>query len=416
MRSTLRYRRPAALLVAAAVVTAPTHGATATVAPVPVAVVRAEDGLWSLDAAGWPAAPSVDAAAWILVDVTTGQVLGGRDEDVPRPPASTTKLLTALAVSRRTAPDDVVVVPEAAVGIEGATAGLRAGQRIRVDDLLALLLLRSGNDAAAALAIHVGGSPDGFARLLRAEADVLGLRDAVVVEPHGLHDGNRLSARSLAVIGRAVLADPALRPLVAAQTWRLSDGTTIANRNELLAAYPASTGLKTGMTRAAGWSLVASARRGQRHLVAVVLGGPTADSRFTASEVLLQHGFLDFAPAPAPPRLRVREDARWLRLRPTGPEGLLPLGAVADLVPSLPVEPVAPTVRWSWGGGDGTWLQPTTLVGEGARATTAPVSDVPDGASRRRTPADTGAAGLGAWLSGRVQAGMRAATLADLWP
>lgn len=402
--------------------------ATTTTAATPVSAAaqeRADDGLWELDVVGWPEPPQVDAPSFVLVDVTTGQVLAARDADRLRPPASTTKLLTALAVSRRTAADDVVEVPAEAVGLEGATAGLRPGQRVHVDDLLALLLLRSGNDAAAALAIHVGGSLDGFAELLRAEAAVLGLGDVVLAEPHGLRDANRLSARDLAVIGRAVLADARLRPLVAAPSARLRDGTVVDNRNELLGAYPGSTGLKTGMTRAAGWSLVASARRGPRHLVAVVLGGPTASSRFTASAALLDHGFTAFAPPPSAPVLRLRGEGRWLEVHAPDLAGLLPAGAVARLEPALPVEPVPPALAWTWGGDDaGRWEQATRLAPAGSTTAVAPVGapshstpipGTPLGAGTPRPAPDgpdlDGAARLGAWLSGRVQAGLRAAAV-----
>ncbi len=404
----------AAAQQAPAVPTAPTASTAAAAAVLgPVG----EDGLWRLEAPGWPAPPAIDAEAWILVDVTTGQVLDGHREHLARPPASTTKLLTALAVARRTDRDDVVTIDPRAVGLEGATAGLRGGQQVPVDDLLALLLLRSGNDAAEALALHVGGSPEGFAALLQAEADALGLRDAVVVEPHGLFDRNRLSARSLAVVGRAVLADPRLRPMVAASSWQLSDGRTITNRNELLDAYAGSTGLKTGMTRAAGWSLVASARKGQRHLVAVVLGGPDANSRFTASAALLDHGFTAFAPARAVPDLRVRHAGAWLRVVPQRHVELLPLGATPELVPALPVEPDAPAIRWAWDGG--SWLQPSSL----GRVRSSPVAAPVRWGSSRSTDAPPlvgrdheATAALGAWLSGRIQAGMRAATVADAWP
>ncbi len=396
--------------------TAPVSSVRAAAPPLPSTATTSEgpDGLWRVAAEGWPAAPRVDGASWILVDVGTGQILGGQDEDVRRPPASTTKLLTALVAVRRTSPGDVVEVGDEVLGLEGASTGLRPGDRLTIDDLLALLLLRSGNDAAVALAVHVAGSEEAFAGMLAAEAEALAIPGAEVVEPHGLFDRNRLSARDLAVIGRAVLAEERLRPLVGAVTWQLASGRVITNRNELLGEFGGATGLKTGQTQAAGWSLVASARRGQRHLVAVVLGGATAQSRFTSAAALLDHGFAGFARPPALPALRLRGDAAWVEVVAPQGEALLPVGTSPSLVPTIPVELVDPTIRWSWdtANGSGGWHAPGRLSAAAGAATVSPVTGAGTVAAEDGTD---GTAALGAWLSGRIQAGMRAATVAGAW-
>lgn len=401
-------------VVAAAALCTPAVAASTAGAdrPASARLVTADpDGLFELSATGWPDPEGIPGEAWIVVDVASGQVLAARRETELRPPASTTKLLTALAVARRTSGDELVTVSDDAARQAGASTGLRTGDVLRLDDLLALLLIRSGNDAAVALAEHTAGSEDAFADLLAQEAAVLGLDGIRVEEPHGLDDRNRLSARDLAVIGRAVLADTRLRPLVAAPTWTLSTGQVIANRNLVLERYPDATGLKTGMTRAAGWSLVASARRGTQHLVAVVLGGASEQDRLTAVTMLLDHGFDAFTSAPPPPGLRLRTEAAWLDVAAPLTHVVVPVGATVGHTPTLPVEPAAPDIQWRWGGpaGEGATRLATTLRSGTATAATSPVSARPEQPSAGSTGA------LGAWVAGRVHAAFRAATVSGLW-
>jgi D-alanyl-D-alanine carboxypeptidase len=420
-----RCRRSSALLTALAVGMALLGQAasattTATTATSTTAPTVAADGLWQLEAVNWPEPSEVDGVSWILIDAGNGQILAEQGQHQLRPPASTTKLLTALAVVRRSAPDEIVTVSFAAAGEPGASAGLVTGQQIRLDDLLALLLLRSGNDAAIALAEHTGGSLEGFSDLMRQEAQVLGLEQLTIAEPHGLLDRNRLSARQLAVIGRAVLSNDRLRPMVGAAIWKLSTGRQITNRNDLLGVLVGATGLKTGMTTAAGWSLVASARRGDRHLVAVVLGANSNQGRFTAAARLLEHGFAAFAASPELPDLQLRGDAQWLELGHASTlRPLLPRGALPALVGAVPVEPVGPDVRWQWPSasvGIGSWQQATNLRWAGATLGRSPTPEVVANASSSAAQnAANGTSRLGAWLAGRVQAAMRAASAADLW-
>jgi D-alanyl-D-alanine carboxypeptidase len=392
--------------------------ATATAASTTTSV--AADGLWQLDAVNWPEPSTVDGVSWILIDAGNGQILAEQRQHQLRRPASTTKLLTALAVVRRSAPDEIVTVSFAAAGEGGASAGLVAGQQVRLDDLLALLLLRSGNDAAVALAEHTGGSLEGFSAFMRQEAQVLSLGQLTIAEPHGLLDRNSFSARQLAVIGRAVLSNDRLRPLVGAATWTLTTGRQITNRNDLLGALVGATGLKTGMTTAAGWSLVASARRGDRHLVAVVLGANSNQGRFKAAARLLEHGFAAFAGSPELPDLQLRGDAQWLELgHASTRRPLLPRGAVPSLVGAVPVEPVGPDVRWQWpsaSSATGSWQQATNLRWAGATLGRSPSPELVANVSSVGTQsAANGTSRLGAWLAGRVQAAMRAASAADLW-
>jgi serine-type D-Ala-D-Ala carboxypeptidase (penicillin-binding protein 5/6) len=236
----------------------------------------------------------IDAVAYLLLDAVTGQVLVEHAADERRAVASTIKLLTALSVLERTRLDDEVVVGDEVLGIAGSGVGLAPGDRWSVEQLLDALIARSGNDAAEALAAHVGGDRAGFVAMMRADAGALGLEQAVIVDPSGLDDDNNLTARELATIARAALADDQLRPLLGRAQVLLPEAGRLDSRNLLLASYDGATGLKTGYTEQAGNSLVASARRGERELIAVVLGSGADPGRFTSAATLLDLGFGSF--------------------------------------------------------------------------------------------------------------------------
>lgn len=239
----------------------------------------------------WPAAPEVDAEAYVLVEAATGQVLAGRAPDERRPVASTIKVLTALTVLQRADILDEVTAGEEVEDVPGASVGLEAGDTWTVEELLTAILARSGNEAAQALAVHVGGSIEGFLELMRSDLASIGLTDVPLSDVSGLDDGNLLSARELATIARVALEQEDLRRIVAVPIVTLPGIGAIESRNQLLSSYPDATGLKTGFTNAAGNSLVASARRGERELIAVVLGSGDDPARFDAAAALLDHGF-----------------------------------------------------------------------------------------------------------------------------
>lgn len=349
---------------------------------------------------GWPRPPAVGAGAYLLLDADTGQVLAERNADRPRPVASTVKVLTALTVLHRTSPDDEVVVPEAATAVGGASAGLRPGAVWTVAELLDGMIARSGNDAATALAIHVGGSVEGFVELMRADAAALGLEDVTLSSPTGLSDANRLSARHLAVVARAALDDPRFRRVAARRSVVLPSGRRLPNRNELLDRYPGATGIKTGFTSAAGYALVASAERGGRELVAVVLDADDADQRFSDAAALLDHGFGGFSVVPATYDARLRRGGGWVDLHAPARPVTVPRDAPGvTVVAPLPIEvPAAGTgrtvvVRW-----------------QGEELARLPVEVRPG-----RRPDLRGGARLGRWLADRAYAAMRAATTTGAW-
>lgn len=346
-------------------------------------------------APGWPEPPAATATAYVLLDVETGQVLAERDADTRRPVASTVKVLTALTVLRRADPDDVVEIGQEVAAVGGAGVGLDPGERWTVRQLLDGLVVRSGNDAAVALAVHVAGTVEEFVSLMRADAEALGLEGLALASPSGLEDANRLSARDLAVVTRAALADPAFRRIAASPDVTLPGLGTQPSRNELLGVYPGATGVKTGFTEAAGYSLVASAERDGRQLVAVVLDSRDADARFDDAARLLDHGFDAFTRREVDLEARVREAGRWTDLRAgplvllvprTDPEGLRIDPLTTPEVAALPDE--------------------VTLAYEGEVLARLDVQR----ASGPRDPA-TGGAAVGRFLVDRVYAGLRAAAI-----
>jgi serine-type D-Ala-D-Ala carboxypeptidase (penicillin-binding protein 5/6) len=248
-----------------------------------------------------PAAPGPapsDAAALgvgtpvsaVLVEASTGQVLVAREAQVRRPVASAIKLVTALVVVEALPPGAVVAIGEEVRGLEGSSYGLRAGEVRSVEDLLAGLLLRSGNDAALALAVAVAGSEEEFAGRMAERLTRLGI-DAQPVTASGLATADALSAGELATVARAALAEPRIRAVVGARVLMLDDGTEVENRNLFLTDTAGASGLKTGFTSAAGYTLAASATRDGRELVAVVLGARDDRERRDLAVRLLEHGF-----------------------------------------------------------------------------------------------------------------------------
>lgn len=245
-------------------------------------------------------APRVEASAAVLVDLGAGQVLFRRAPDQARPVASLTKLMTALLVLEKEKgrlDRTLRVHPDAVFGRNdygvGSTLGLRAGEPVSVRDLLAGLLLGSANDAAEALAIDGSGSVSAFVKRMNARAKALGMSRTRFASPHGLDDRGRSSAADLVLLLRAALRDATFRDLVGRRLVVVRSGSArprkIQNRNVMLWLYPGATGVKTGFTAGSGFCLIATARRGDRELAAVVLGG--RDEVFSDAAALFNHGF-----------------------------------------------------------------------------------------------------------------------------
>jgi len=246
-----------------------------------------------------PVAPPPPPRAWVLVDAARGTVLDAGNYREPLPPASLTKLLTALVATSRVGPDDVIPVSSRAEAQPPHKIGMRAGQVWPFDQALHALLMSSANDAAVAIGERVGGSLEGLEALLTRAGEELGLADNPVLrDPAGLDDdssvggGNLLSARDLAIVSRAALTNPEIAAVVATPIYEFDgpDGVhhRLINHNRLLRTYPGAVGMKTGYTRKAGNDLVGAARRGGRTMLAVLLAAPDP---YRQMAMLLDRGF-----------------------------------------------------------------------------------------------------------------------------
>ena len=245
--------------------------------------------------------PSVGAAAGIVLDAKDGSILWEKSARAHRAIASTTKIMTALVTLESTEPGEMVTASARAeaVGADDPLVTeleLVRGEKLSVENLLYGLLLPSGSDAAVALAEHVGGSVEGFAALMNERARKAGATDSNFTNPDGLDDPAAYStAYDLAQITRAAMANAEFRKIVA--TTRLSiprqggPPRDLVNRNELLGRLEGANGVKTGNTRTAGRTLVASAERNGEERISVILG---SSDPFAESASVLNFGFNGF--------------------------------------------------------------------------------------------------------------------------
>ncbi len=242
--------------------------------------------------------PPVTAKAYFVENGATGEVLAREHANAPVPIASITKLMTVLVALERADVDDVVVVGPMASAIGESTINLRVGERISVGDLVEAALVQSANDAAWALAAHVGkGDVSAFVRLMNAKARLLGLRQTHFVRPDGLDvQGHVSSARDVTLLARAAMQNATIRSIVDDRTATISGGRRLHTWNDLLGSFPGLIGVKTGHTDAAGWSQVAAARGTGFVLYATLLGSPTRARRNADLAALLRWGLSLYAP------------------------------------------------------------------------------------------------------------------------
>lgn len=233
----------------------------------------------------------VSATAAVLMDADMGQVLYEKNSDRQMLIASTTKIMTALVVLEHAAPDDVITVTPDHMA-EGSSMYLRAGETVRVEELLYGLLLCSGNDAALALTECAGGLTP-FVALMNEKAAALGMAHTSFANPNGLDaDGHYSTARDMAVLAAAAVENPTFRRICSSRSVTIGQ-RTMENHNRLLRQVEGCVGLKTGYTRAAGRTLVSCAERDGCRLVAVTLqdGNDWADHA-----ALYDYGFRLTAP------------------------------------------------------------------------------------------------------------------------
>lgn len=360
-------------------------------------------------AAGRTAAPDavadeVTAAGAVLWDPLDGRVLWARAPSMPRRMASTTKIMTALLAVEAGTLDDTVTVSAAAAAADAepgaATLNLRAGQQVGMRSLLTAVMMRSGNDAAAAVAEHVTGSEDAFVAAMNGRARQLGLDDTRFLDATGLSDSaaHHASPADLARLAQTAMALPGFAELVGTYRADIPGFGTLTSRNLLLDRYRGATGVKTGYTALAGLCLVASATRDGRTYYTAVLD---SDDTFADTTVLLDHAFDAFTVAAADDVAagvyRTAAGTVPLRIVDTAPHTVPVAGTVRVRSSLLPTPPSRIT--------DGTRLGRAELVVDGEVVDTATIESAgPLDGARTMTPA----ASAGAAVEDAIRAFVRA--------
>lgn len=237
----------------------------------------------------------------IIYDRNSGTVIWGKNEDVPVPMASTTKIMTAIVMLEQIEierlNEEVIVSKEAANTI-GSRLGLHTGDKITYNDLLYGLMICSGNDAAVEIAISIAGSVENFANLMNQKAKELGLENTHFVTPHGLdRDGHYTTAKELAIITDYALKNPKIVQVVSTREYTVNiNGNlkTITNTNELLGYLDGVNGVKTGYTSKAGRCLVTSVTRDDFDIITVVLGADTRKIRTQDTIKLVEYTYKNY--------------------------------------------------------------------------------------------------------------------------
>jgi D-alanyl-D-alanine carboxypeptidase (penicillin-binding protein 5/6) len=265
----------------------------ALAAPV-IAVALAAPALAASAPAARPFA-DVAATAFVVENAATGEVLAARAPDREVPIASITKLMTVLVALEHARLSDEVTVDPRATAVGESSIPLRAGERLRVADLVEAALIQSANNAADALALHVAGSYEAFAALMNAKARQLGLAHTNFVRPDGLDTAGHVStARDVTLLARRAMRIPFVRKTVAKQQDTIAGGRVLRTWNDLLAMFPGLLGVKTGHTSAAGWSQVAAARGRGTTIYATILGSPDRARRNSDLARLLAWGLAQY--------------------------------------------------------------------------------------------------------------------------
>ncbi len=246
----------------------------------------------------FPAPPNVSAQSAVLLEAESGTVAYQKQADVPLPMASTTKIMTGLVALHLATPDTVITVSPDAVGAEGSSIYLSAGEKLTLEQLLYALLLESANDAALAIAIGLCGSVEAFAEKMNLMASDIGLKSTHFVNPHGLDDAaHYTTAHDLARITQCALQNPKFCEIVSTRKMTIphtdvSNVRVLVNHNKLLRMYDGCIGVKTGFTKKSGRCLVSAAQKDGVTLIAVTLNAPDDWNDHTS---MLNYGFSQFS-------------------------------------------------------------------------------------------------------------------------
>ena len=285
-----------------------------------------------------PPAPALEAKTWLLLDATSGQRLASHDPDERIEPASLTKLMTAyIAFSalrqKALAPAQSVAVSERAWRAAGSRMFIEPRKPVTVDELLRGAIVQSGNDACIALAEAIAGSESAFVERMNREAARIGMTATHFTNATGMPDGGHYSTASdLALLASTLIRDfPEYYKLYSEREYRYNDITQL-NRNRLLWLDPNVDGMKTGHTGSAGYCLIASARRGERRLVSVLIGASSERQRTEESQKLLNFGFRAYEAFRLYPKdQEIAKLSVW-----RGSERTLRAGVPADLYVTVP--------------------------------------------------------------------------------
>ena len=285
-----------------------------------------------------PPPPAIAAKSWLLYDFTSAQAITSANEHERVEPASLTKLMTAYLVfsalkQKTLTPEQLVPISERAWKAPGSRMFVEPRKPVTVEELLHGMIIQSGNDACIALAETIAGSEDAFAQMMNREARRLGMKDTNYVNASGLSDPKHYStAYDLGLLAAALIRDfPDYYPLYSQREYRYNN-VTQPNRNRLLWLDPNVDGMKTGYTENAGFCLIASAKRGTRRLLSVVLGANSDNARAQESQKLLNYGFQYYD------SVRLYEKGRAVSTLEVlkGSENQLKAGLLSDLYVSVP--------------------------------------------------------------------------------
>lgn len=239
--------------------------------------------------------PKINSRSAVVIDRKSKNIIYGKNENVKKAMASTTKIMTAMVVIQNTNLNNTVEISKKAAGTGGSRLGLKAGDKITVKDLLYGLLLRSGNDCAVALAEYVAGSVQEFSNLMNQNAQMLGLNNTHFVTPHGLDEEEHYTtAYELAILADYALNNELFAQIVNKKSYTINinkNSKTLNNTNELLGNLNGVYGVKTGFTNGAGRCLVTSIKRGNLDVICVVLGADTKKDRTRDSAKLIEYTF-----------------------------------------------------------------------------------------------------------------------------
>ncbi|WP_110664846.1 D-alanyl-D-alanine carboxypeptidase family protein [Salinicola halophilus] len=285
-----------------------------------------------------PSPPALAASSWVLMDAATGKMLVEHNADERVPPASLTKMMTAYIVEQEIEQgniddSDQVSISENAWRTGGSRMFIKEGTQVSVEDLLHGVVIQSGNDASVALSEYVAGSETAFADLMNQQANRMGMNNSHFMNPTGLpHDEHYSSAHDLAILARHIIRDFPDHYEVYSEKYFTYNGIRQPNRNRLLWRDPDVDGLKTGHTEAAGFCLVASAKKQDTRLIAVVMGTDSDEARAAETQRLLNYGFRFFQTRKLYDAGSVLNEARvW-----GGAKDTVRLGVQSDVSMTLP--------------------------------------------------------------------------------